>query len=88
MLLGFAEAGVLLGRKTYLIDRVDDRQRSTYVAFANSAIGIIALSFGGLGIIAQAFGIQWLIAAIAILAGAGGFLSWSLPEASTSQESS
>lgn len=88
MLLGFAEAGVLLGRKTYLIDRVDDRQRSTYVAFANSAIGIIALSFGGLGIIAQAFGIQWLIAAIAILGVAGGLLSWTLPEISAGQESS
>jgi hypothetical protein len=52
-LLGFAEAGVLLGRKTFLIDQVDPAERTTYVAFANTAMGVVTLLFGFLGILAQ-----------------------------------
>ena len=80
VLLGISEAGVLLGRKTYLIDRVDPQQRSTFVAFANSAIGLIALLFGALGIIAQAVGIKWLIGILVLLGASGSLLSYFLPE--------
>ncbi len=80
VLLGISEAGVLLGRKTYLIDRVDPQQRSTFVAFANSAIGLIALLFGALGIIAQAAGIKWLIGILVLLGASGSLLSYFLPE--------
>ncbi len=80
VLLGISEAGVLLGRKTYLIDRVDPQQRSTFVAFANSAIGLIALLFGALGIIAQAVGINWLIGILVLLGASGSLLSYFLPE--------
>ena len=41
VLLGISEAGVLLGRKTYLIDRVDAKVRPTYVAFAALGIGCL-----------------------------------------------
>ena len=81
ILLGFAEAGVLLGRKTYLIDRADPERRATYVAFANSSIGVVALLFGALGLVAEAFGLSWLIAILVILGLAGAVLSLWLPEA-------
>jgi len=86
VLLGFSEAGVLLGRKTYLIDRVDSRQRSTFVAFANSAIGLIVLLFGMLGLIAQTFGLPWLIGTLVVMGLLGSALSYALPEASENDE--
>ena len=81
-LLGFAEAGVLLGRKTFLIDMVDSAERTTYVAFANSVIGLVTLLFGILGIIAQFYGIRTLISALVVLGVAGAAVSRLLPEAS------
>ena len=81
ILLGFAEAGVLLGRKTYLIDRADPERRVTFVAFANSAIGVVALFFGALGLVAEAFGLSWLIAILVMLGLVGAVLSSLLPEA-------
>jgi Na+/melibiose symporter-like transporter len=81
LLLGFAEAGVLLGRKTYLIDRADPDRRATLVAFANSAIGVAALLFGALGFVAEAPGLPWLIAVLVFLGLAGAALSSRLPEA-------
>jgi hypothetical protein len=84
VMLGFSEAGVLLGRKTYLIDRVDSHQRATYVAFANSVIGMAALLFGSLGVIAQFFGFPWLIGVLCFMGAVGGVLSYTLPEISIS----
>ena len=86
VLLGFAEAGVLLGRKTYLIDQVDPEQRTTYVAFANTAMGIVTLLFGLAGIIAQVYGIQALIVVLILFGIAGAVVSFFLPEASSEQE--
>ncbi len=83
ILLGIAEAGVLVGRKTYLIDRVDAKSRPTYVAFANSAIGLVALIFGALGMVAQLLGVAWLIGALVVLGSIGGLLGYSLPDASS-----
>ena len=82
ILLGISESGVLVGRKTYLIDRVDAKSRPTYVAFANSAIGLVALIFGALGMVAQILGVAWLIGALVLLAVIGGLLAYSLPDAS------
>jgi hypothetical protein len=48
---GFAEAGALPGRKTFLIDTESSLERTTYVAFANSVIGIITLLFGALALL-------------------------------------
>lgn len=48
IVLGISIAGVRLGRKTYLIDYLDDKERPTYVAFANSTIGIITIGLGAL----------------------------------------
>jgi len=82
VLLGFAEAGVLLGRKTFLIDRVDPAERTTYVAFANTAMGVVTLIFGFLGVLAQIFGIPTLIVVLIVLGLTGAAVSYFLPETS------
>ena len=86
VLFGIAEAGVLLGRKTYLIDRVDAGDRATFVAFANSAMGIAALLFGGLGLIAELTGLSVLIAVLVAMSATGGLLSLWLPSVSGNSE--
>jgi MFS family permease len=82
VLLGFAEAGVLLGRKTFLIDQVDPAERTTYVAFANTAMGVVNLVFGFLGVLAQFFGIPTLIVILIVLGLTGAVVSYFLPETS------
>lgn len=86
VLFGIAEAGVMLGRKTDLIDRVDAGHRATYVAFANSAMGVAALLFGGLGMVAEVAGLKWLISLLLALSIAGGVLSLWLPGVSGDSE--
>jgi MFS family permease len=86
VLFGIAEAGVLLGRKTYLIDRVDAKHRTTFVAFTNSAMGVVALLFGGLGLIAEFAGLPVLIGVLIALSTTGGLLSLSLPSVSGDSE--
>ena len=85
ILLGFAEAGALLGRKTYLIDRTDPDRRATYVAFANSAIGLVALLFGMLGILSETLGLTGVITLLAFLGVAAAALSALLPEATDAE---
>ena len=82
VLLGFAEAGVLPGRKTFLIDQVDTDQRTTYVAFANTVMGVVTLLFGLAGILAQVYGIQTLIVVLTLFGIVGAVLSFFLPETS------
>jgi MFS family permease len=85
LLPGFAEAGVLPGRKTYLIDQVEPAERTTYVSFANTVMGVVTLRFGFIGISAQVHGI-WTLIVILILRGtAGATVSFYLPEASGEQ---
>lgn len=80
VMLGFAEAGVLLGRKTFLLDQVDPADRTTYVAFANTLMGLVTLLFGFLGILAQVYGIRSLIVVLILLGIAGAAVSHFLPE--------
>ena len=82
VLLGFAEAGVLLGRKTFLIDQIDPAERTTYVAFANTAMGVVTLIFGFLGVLAQIAGIPTLIVVLIVLGLTGSAVSYFLPETS------
>jgi predicted MFS family arabinose efflux permease len=81
VLLGLAEQGVRLGRKTYLVDAAPKDDRPLYVAFANTAIGMLALLFGALGAVAQIFGpamLVWVILALSLL---GALVGRALPEA-------
>ena len=84
-MLGFAEAGVLLGRKTFLIDQVNPSERTTHVAFANTAMGVVILLFGFLGILARVYGIGTLIVILILHGFTGVAASYFLPETATGQ---
>ena len=78
-LLGLAEAGVRLGRKTYLVDAAPEDERPAYVAFSNTAVGLLALAAGTLGVIADLASPAWLLATTAVLAALGALAALGLP---------
>ncbi|MEQ8968547.1 MAG: MFS transporter [Azospirillaceae bacterium] len=79
--LGIAEAGVRLGRKTYLVDAAAKDERPLFVAFANSAVGLVTLAAGAIGFVAQGFNPAVAIAVLAVLALAGAAAALAMPEA-------
>ena len=81
LVLGIAEAGVRLGRKTYLVDAAPSSERPLYVAFSNTSTGLLAVAGGGLGFIAQFYGTDTLVAVLILLALAGTAAAWRMPEA-------
>lgn len=81
VLIGLAEAGVRLGRKTYLVDAVPSDERATYTAFSNSFVGAIAIVSGLTGLVAQWLGASAMIAVIAIFMLLGLFACRQMPEA-------
>jgi hypothetical protein len=81
LLIGFARAGVRLGRKTYLVDGAPADERPLYVALSNTLIGILTLAGGALGLVAESFGLRALIGLFIILALLGVLVSWYMPEA-------
>ena len=81
LLLGIAQAGVRLGRKTYLVDAAPAEDRPLYVAVSNTLIGVLTLAGGALGLISTVFGIRVLLALFIVLAFLGVTVSWQMPEA-------
>lgn len=81
LLLGIAEAGARLGRKTYLVDAAPAEERPLYVAYSNSLIGLVALALGSLGIVAQFAGAPVALLFFLLLALAAAGLSAAMPEA-------
>jgi len=79
MMIGFARAGVQLGRKTYLVDGAPKEDRPTYVALANTIIGILTILGSGLGWFADVFGVEILIACLMGAALVGSLLAFRLP---------
>lgn len=74
VLLGFAEQGVRLGRKTYLVDAAPADERPLYVALGNTLVGAFALLAGLLGGVAELLSPAWLVALLGVL-GLAGFLA-------------
>lgn len=81
IILGLAEAGARLGRKTYLVDALPADERPTYTAFSNTLVGCVALASAGLGLVAQLFGAEALLLLLALLAMGGSLICVKLPEA-------
>ena len=81
IIIGFAIAGVRLGRNVYLVDAAPADDRALYVALSNTIAGGLILLGGGLGFIADSFGIKILIGVLVALAFTGAISSWLLPEA-------
>ncbi|MEJ2634515.1 MAG: MFS transporter [Calditrichia bacterium] len=81
LLIGFAEAGVRLGRKTFLIDATTEKVRATYVAFTNTIVGVFTLLSGLLGLIVQFISVDFLIGVFIFLGLLGAFSGLRMPEA-------
>lgn len=81
LLIGFSQAGLRLGRKTYLLDGAPDADRPLYVAVSNTLIGVATLLGGVLGLIAYTFGVQSVIVVLIILALVAAGICRTLPEA-------
>lgn len=81
LLFGFAQAGVRLGRKTYLVDAAPVDERPLYKALSNSIVGVLILVGSASGVAAEVFGVRPLIIALGALAVVGVLVSWRLPEA-------
>lgn len=71
VLIGIAEAGVRLGRKTYLVDGAPPDQKGLYAAFSNTATGVLTVVAGAIGASVLAIGVEKAI----LLLGALGILS-------------
>jgi hypothetical protein len=80
LFIGFARAGVRMGRKTYLIDYAPEQQRPLYVALSNTFIGLLALAGGTLGLVAQTLGVNAVIALLIVAALIGAIVSRGLPD--------
>ncbi len=81
LMVGLAESGVRLGRKTYLVDAAPKDERATYTAFSNSVIGILALVTGVLGLVAEQYGTAFAVLILGITGLAGAVLAYWMPEA-------
>ena len=81
LLIGLAESGVRLGRKTYIVDAAPKSERPTFTAFSNSLIGVLALGTSFLGIVADRFGSPYAVAILGAVSLAGALLAVLMPEA-------
>ena len=77
--LGIAQSGVRLGRKTYLVDGAPAEERPLYVAFANTAAGVVALAGGLFGVLADLVSVAAVLGLLAVLAALGAIASRRLP---------
>lgn len=85
VLIGLAEAGVRLGRKTWLVDAAPAADRPTWVAFSNTSIGVLTLAAGGLGVIAHVYGLNVMMLSIMGLTLLGALAAWMMPEAADAE---
>ncbi|HKJ44984.1 MAG TPA: MFS transporter [Balneolales bacterium] len=81
MLIGLAQSGIRLGRKTYLVDGAPEKERPLYVALSNTIIGIILIMSMVLGVIADIYGVKMLLAIFVVLETAGVWVAYTMPEA-------
>ncbi|MFH2056703.1 MAG: MFS transporter [bacterium] len=77
--IGFAQAGIRVGRKTYLINLAPKTERPLYAALANTIVGLVALAGSGLGLLAEAYSLQLVIVILIALPLVGALISLRLP---------
>lgn len=72
--------GARLSRKTYLLDFAPKEHRPSYVALANTMIGICTLIAAGIGLLASVWGSIGMLVLYAVLLVFAGFGAWRLQE--------
>jgi hypothetical protein len=78
---GFAESGVRLGRKTYLLDGAPELKRPLMVAVANTLVGAMYAASAALGLLAGWAGVPAVLLVLGGMAVTGTVMAWRLPEA-------
>jgi len=78
-LLGLGESACNIGRKTWLVDAAPPRERPTWVAFSNTAIGAVTLAAGGLGVIADLISLNAMVLTLMALTTLGLLGAFRLP---------
>ena len=66
----------------HLADGAPENERPLYIAFSNTAAGIVAIGFMGLGIVTEATSVATTVVVLGGLAGLGFVLSRTMPKAS------
>lgn len=80
VLLGLAESGIRLGRKTWVVDAAPAGERPTWVAFGNTVVGILTLATIGFGVLAARFGSDAVIVALMALSVLGTLFSLAMTD--------
>lgn len=81
LLIGFAYTGARIGRKTYLVDAAPEDERPRFAAISNTLIGVVTLFGGLLGVAGDLLGLRGAIGLLILLAGAGVYFTFRMPEA-------
>lgn len=76
-----AHGGARMSRKTYLTDYAPENDRPTYIALANTLIGIFTLLTAGIGYLAEWFGTPFLLLFLCFMLLCSIYFSWRLKEA-------
>ncbi|MGD2061235.1 MAG: MFS transporter [Acidimicrobiia bacterium] len=87
LLLAIAHAGARMGRKTYVVDMAGGDERTRYVAVSNTLIGLVLLGTGLVSALVAGFGAQWALAGLALAGVAATWVSLSMEEVESSDES-
>lgn len=81
-LITLTHTGVRVARKTYVVDMAEGDRRTTYVAVANSAMGVILLATGAISGGLAMLGTMWALGFFAVLGLVGVAMARALPEVS------
>ena len=81
-LITMTHTGVRVARKTYVVDMAEGDQRTTYVAVANSAMGVILLATGAISGGLAMLGTMWALGFFAVLGLIGVAMARALPDVS------
>ena len=81
-LITLTHTGVRVARKTYVVDMAEGDQRTTYVAVANSALGVILLATGAISGGLAMLGTMWALGFFAVLGLIGVAMARALPDVS------
>ncbi|MFD5867941.1 MFS transporter [Corynebacterium sp. NPDC060344] len=85
-LITLTHTGVRVARKTYVVDMAEGDQRTTYVAVANSAMGVILLATGAISGGLAMLGTMWALGFFAALGFIGVAMARALPDVSAGRD--
>ncbi|MFH5800947.1 MFS transporter [Haladaptatus sp. CMAA 1911] len=80
LVVGFARAGVRVGRKSYIVNAAPDDERPLYTAAANTIAGALMFVFIGFGVFAQVVGIGATLTVLLVLCLLGAASAWWMPK--------